>query len=96
LAITASTDRYLNASTRKVEFPGNVQAALINPKMMRMPDPPNGAVGVYNIMDFDAHPLSESTILDNGAATHLVNSADWLVPGTFRPADSTDTVEAGT
>jgi hypothetical protein len=96
LAITASTDRYPNASTRKVEFPGNVQAALIDPKMMRMPDPPNGAVGVYNIMDFDAHPLSESTILDNGAATHLVNSADRLVPGTFRPADSTDTVEAGT
>ena len=52
--------------------------------------------GVYNLMDFNAHLLSDSTILDNGAATHLVNSADRLVPGSFRPADPTDTVEAGT
>jgi predicted ribosome-associated RNA-binding protein Tma20 len=52
--------------------------------------------GVYNLMDFNAHLLSESTILDNGAATHLVNSSDCLVPGTFWPSDPSDTVEAGT
>ena len=99
LAITASTEGHSNGTTRKVEFPGNVQAALIDPKMMQILSDPMATderTGVYNLMDFNAHPLSNSTILDNGAATHLVNSADRLVPGTFRPADSTDTVEAGT
>jgi hypothetical protein len=61
-----------------------------------MPNPPNRAVRVYNIIDFNAHLLSKSTILDNRAATHLVNSANQLVPRTFCPADSTNIVEVGT
>jgi hypothetical protein len=47
-------------------------------------------------MSFDAHPLSRSTILDNGAATHLVNSVDLLEPGSFRRSKFLQTVEAGT
>jgi hypothetical protein len=97
LAITAPTLGQPNGSAPKVEFPGNVQAALIDPKMMQaLSDPILEKPGVYNLMDFNAHPLSDSTIFDNGAATHLVNSADRLVPGSFRPSGSTDTVEAGT
>ncbi|KAJ4401523.1 hypothetical protein N0V91_007827, partial [Didymella pomorum] len=86
-----------NGANRKVEFPGHIQAALIDPRMMQvLNEPVITKPGVYNLMDFNAHPLSESTILDNGAATHLVNSSDRLVPGTFRTADPSDTVEAGT
>jgi len=51
---------------------------------------------VYNLIDFNAYLLLESIILDNRAATHLVNSADRLVPSTFILATSIDIVEAGT
>jgi len=47
-------------------------------------------------MDFDAHPLSESTILDNGAAVHLVNNLDLIEPGSFVKTSGIDCVEAGT
>jgi hypothetical protein len=60
------------------------------------PIPDKAMLRVYNTMDFDSHPLSNSTILDNGAATHLVNSAELLVPGSFRPTDGSETIEAGT
>lgn len=98
-SIQASGGPQLVAGIPQVEFPGNVQAALIDPRMMSAlgnTQPMRETPGVYNLMDFDAHPLSESTILDNGAATHLVNSAERLVPGSFRPSDPSDTVEAGT
>jgi hypothetical protein len=61
-----------------------------------MPNPPNRAVRVYNLIEFHTYILSKSIILDNRAATHLVNSANQLVPRTFCPADSTNIVEAGT
>jgi hypothetical protein len=51
---------------------------------------------VYNTIDFSSYLLLDSTILDNRAATHLVNSAELLVPGSFRPLDSSKTIEAGT
>lgn len=54
------------------------------------------APGVYNTMDFDAHPLSKSTIFNNRAALHLVNSVEMLMPGSFKPAKTLQTVEAGT
>lgn len=84
------------SSVPKIEFPGKIQAALIDPKMMIQ----GPSHGVYNLMppsmDFDLHPLSNSTILDNGAATHLVNNKDLLVPGSFISSDGIETVEAGT
>ncbi|KAE8834279.1 hypothetical protein PTNB85_05612 [Pyrenophora teres f. teres] len=52
--------------------------------------------GVYSTMDFDAHPLSESTILDNRAAVHLVNNLQLIEPGSFVKASGIDCVEAGT
>jgi hypothetical protein len=56
-----------------------------------------GAFRVYlTSMSFDAHPLSRSTILDNGAATYLVNSVDLLKLGSFRRSKFLQTVEAGT
>ena len=41
-----------------------------------MPNSPNIAVRVYNVIDFNAYLLSKSTILDNRVAIHLVNSAN--------------------
>jgi len=51
---------------------------------------------VYNLIDFNTYLLLERTILDNRAATHLVNSIDRLVPSTFMLATLIDIVEAGT
>ncbi|KAK6579764.1 hypothetical protein PZA11_008000 [Diplocarpon coronariae] len=52
---------------------------------------------VYHLSKLERHPLSLSTLLDNCAATHIVNSKDLLVAGTFKPSgDSQQCVEAGT
>jgi hypothetical protein len=72
-------------------FPGSIVAALIDP-MLLYPE----SSGVYSTMDFNAHPLSHSTILDNGAALHLVNNKELLVPGSFKKSVRLETVEAGT
>lgn len=58
---------------------GGVVAALIDPALL-LPM----SSGVYAAMEFDAHPLSNSTILDNGAALHLVNTEGLLVPSTWQ------------
>ena len=49
--------------------------------------------GVYSTLDSLTHPLSKSTILDNGGAVHLVNTRDLLVPGSFKPADGVECIE---
>jgi hypothetical protein len=73
------------------KFPGGlITAALIDPIKLQEDMP-----GVYSTAHF-AHPLSASTILDSGGAIHLVNDRDLLVPGTFRPVPSTESVDAGT
>ena len=51
---------------------------------------------IYNLIDSNTYLLLESIILDNRAATYLVNSADRLVPSTFILATLIDIVEAGT
>ncbi|KAF1935757.1 hypothetical protein EJ02DRAFT_483643, partial [Clathrospora elynae] len=65
---------------RKPSYPGTIAAALIDPNLLL---DKREASGIYTTMDFDAHPLSASTILDNGAALHLVNTLDLIQPGTF-------------
>jgi hypothetical protein len=77
----------------KARYPGNVQACLISPEFL---DEALAAAGVYATMDMNRHPLAESTLLDNGAATHLVNSEALLVPGSFIKSTADDSVEAGT
>jgi hypothetical protein len=54
------------------------------------------SLGIYTTSDTPKHPLSESTVLDNCGAIHLVNSVRFLESGSFHPATGTDTVEAGT
>jgi hypothetical protein len=54
-----------------------------------------GAFGVYLIsILFNAYLLSRSIILDNSAATHLVNLVDLLKLGLFRRSKSLQIVEA--
>ena len=53
-------------------------------------------LGIYAALDFSKHPLSESTLLDNCGATHLVNSIELLDPGSFVKAQVSAVVEAGT
>ncbi|KAF1935040.1 hypothetical protein EJ02DRAFT_416381, partial [Clathrospora elynae] len=78
---------------RKPSYPGTIAAALIDPNLLL---DKREASGIYTTMDFDAHPLSASTILDNGAALHLVNTLDLIQPGTFIKASGITCVEAGT
>jgi hypothetical protein len=79
------------AGPSSAKYPGNLVAAVIDLSDFGI-DPHNG---VYSTMHA-AHPLSLSTILDGGGAVHLVNDRDLLVPGSFRPAKSSDCVDAGT
>lgn len=61
-----------------------------------MPKPVKKKSRVYNLIDFNAYPLLESTILDNRVATHLVNSANCLVSRSFYSTNPFNIVEAGT
>lgn len=81
------------ATAAEGSFPNAVQATLIDPKSFKIDIPDNA--GVYSTT-YSQHPLSQSTILDNGACVHLVNNRDLLVPGTFRRSEANERVDAGT
>lgn len=42
------------------------------------------------------HQLSESTLLNNYGASHLINTQNLLIPSSFRVAELGDRVEVGT
>jgi hypothetical protein len=75
------------------KYPGQVNAALIDPFLL---EPAHEAQGLYATLDFSSHPLSNSTLLDNCGATHLVNSKELLVQGSFVKSGPDDYVESGT
>lgn len=88
-----SSDNTEVAKTSKtVTFPGAITATIIDPKLLRNIQ----SAGMFSTTDFDAHPLSNSTILDGGGALHLVNSKDLLVKGSYEKSTSLFCVEAGT
>jgi hypothetical protein len=72
-------------------FSSSIVAALINPTLLYLE-----SLGVYLTIDFNAYPLSYSTILNNGAALYLVNNKELLVPGSFKKSAWLETVEAST
>ncbi|KAL5313166.1 hypothetical protein ACEPPN_018899 [Leptodophora sp. 'Broadleaf-Isolate-01'] len=74
-------------------YPGSVNACVISPELL---DEALATSGIYATIDIDRHPLSKSTLLDNGAVTHLVNSVALLEPRTFVKSINDDSVEAGT
>jgi hypothetical protein len=89
----ASSSAPQGSTASKITYPGMIQAALIDPQLIIKLE----SLGVYSTsISFDSHPLSKSTIFDNGAATHLVNSVDLLEPGSFVRSPGLQTVEAGT
>ena len=51
---------------------------------------------VFSTLGMAKHPLSESTLLDNCGALHIINSRKRLDPGTFTAPDNNDLVEAKT
>ena len=73
-------------------FPGTVSAAVIDPKLMGE----LGNWGVFSTIDWSRHPYSNSTLVDNCGALHVVNNKDLFEPGTFRKAGDSDMVYAGT
>lgn len=69
----------------------NISAAVIDPALLDQ-----SVFGVYSTLSLGRHPFADSTLVDNCGATHLVNSRDLIVPGTYRRATDGETVEAGT
>ena len=53
-------------------------------------------LGIYAIIDINRYPLLESTLLNNGATTYLVNSITLLKPKTFIKLTNNDCVKAET
>jgi len=81
--------------SQKNLFPSSVLAALIDISSFDFGEQKKSSSGIYSAT-YSRHPLYQSTILDNGAAVHLVNNRDLLVPGTFRKAESHEHIDAGT
>ena len=52
------------------------------------------ALGVYTTLDFSRYLLSESTLLDNYRAIHLVNYKERLSPRSFIKARSDEYIDA--
>jgi len=75
------------------KWPTQVSAALIDPSVLTT-EIERG--GVYLTISFNTHPFSESTLLNNCGAIHLVNKRELLVPGTFKKAHAQDYIDAGT
>lgn len=78
------------------EGTGSINAAVLDPNLLDdiiWDDTLNA--GIYSTMEFQRHPLSDSTLVDNCGATHLVNSIDKLVPGSFKRTTG-ESVDAGT
>jgi len=90
-ASNSSKTHESGAGAQHANFPGNINACIIDPALMLQP-----GEGMYATLDFSAHPFSDSTLLDNCGAVHLVNSRDLLVQGSFRKSGASDYVEAGT
>jgi hypothetical protein len=80
------------SNSGSVGYPGNFNTTLVDPILI-IQEPRQG---IYVTLDFSRHPLSQSTLLDNYGAIHLVNSKELIDPGTFVKAKIDDYVEAGT
>ena len=73
--------------------PNNVIAVTIDPMIAR--EATIHPEAVYTSIGSTRHPLSDSTLLDNCGAMHLVNDSRFLIPGSFRPDKEDNFVEAG-
>jgi hypothetical protein len=62
-----------------IVFSSSIITALINPTLLYLE-----SLGVYLTIDFNAYPLSYSTILNNRAALYLINNKELLVLGSFK------------
>ena len=87
---------FVITSTKPLElskYPGNINICVISPELL---DKALATSGIYATININQHPLSESTLLNNGAATHLVNSVTLLKPKTFIKLTNDNCVKAGT
>lgn len=71
-------------------------AALIDLELVRKIKEGLEALGMYNIIDFLAYPLSLCIIFNNRVALYVVNNVNMLVLGTFKLAITPKMVEAKT
>jgi hypothetical protein len=86
--VTSATEGKAGSSKGSSNYPGSINAALIDPKLL------NESIGIYATSSGTPHHLSKSTLLDNCGAMHLVNSKDLLEPGSFVP-NKDSIVESG-
>lgn len=85
----SSNDRGKTTESGKSSFPGKLVAFFQEKSAPEV-------TGVFSTVQDLPHQLSESTLLDNCGASHLVNTPDLLEPGTYQKAEHGETVEAGT
>lgn len=77
-------------------YPGSINASVIDPSVMRELLNPTLVCSVSSDRYERArHPLSDSTLIDNCGAVHLVNNEELLVEGSFKLV-SNEVVLAGT
>ena len=74
-------------------YPGSVVAIAIDPNAI---GELHNHFSIFSTPSGARHALADSTVIDSCGATHLVNSRDLLVPGSFVPTAGDDCVEAGT
>lgn len=67
--------------------------AVINLDLLQSEEPIVNA-GIFTITDIK-HPLSQSTVIDNCGAVHLVNSVSLLEEGSFKRTFGNESVDAG-
>jgi hypothetical protein len=80
------------SSDKTAKLPGGKLAyVILNPELFS-----GTGTLVASTLEFSKHPLSESTVLDNYGATHLVNDVRKLDKGTYMPLPPGSTIKSGT
>ena len=70
------------------QYRASYNAAIIAPWL-------DESLGVFTVIGRNRHPLSDSTLLDNCGAVHIVNRKDLLEPGTMSYPRESEYVQSG-
>jgi transposase InsO family protein len=79
-------------------YGGKIIAVTLNPYLIDQDFAPMGPTEAQFVGTFSTrrHPYSESTLIDNCGALHVVNRVELLDSGTFQPSAWTDSINVGT
>ncbi|KAK3897366.1 hypothetical protein C8A05DRAFT_39082 [Staphylotrichum tortipilum] len=75
------------------QLPRKFVSTILDPRLLAADEE---SLGVFTTFNCSVHQLSQSILLDNCGALHVVNDKSCLLPGTFVEAEEGDRAEAGT